>query len=71
MKNTKKDYEVYQNLMSNKFDLEDRMAKIFNERWKLNNENTQCARQLRLTEDELRLFFKRKRIELKEDENRQ
>jgi len=54
-------------LMKNKFDIEDRIAKIFNEKYKLNNENLKCSQQLRLVEDQLRSMFSRIRIELKED----
>ncbi|KKM92287.1 hypothetical protein LCGC14_1219950 [marine sediment metagenome] len=53
--------------MKNKFDIEDRIAKIFNEKYKLNNENLKCSQQLRLVEDQLRSMFSRIRIELKED----
>ncbi len=49
-KQPKLDYKHLQTLMRHKHDLEDRMAKIFNERWKLNNENTKCGKQLRLVE---------------------
>ena len=59
-----KELELYPQLMKQKFDLEDRMAKIGNERWRLNNENTKCGQQLRLVEDELRVLFDRMRVEL-------
>ncbi len=65
---SKKTFNEYSKLMRQKFDLEDKMAKIFNERWKLNNENIQCSKQLRLVEDQIRLMFSRIRIERKEDE---
>ena len=65
----KKNFEEYQTLMKQKFDLEDRMAKIFNERWKLNKENTKCGQQLGLVEDQLRNMFDRFRIELKSDKD--
>ncbi len=64
---SKKDFKTYETLMKQKFDLEDRMAKIFNERWKLNKENTKCGMQLKLVEDQVRSMFNRFRIELKED----
>ena len=64
---SKKDFNEYNSLMKQKFDLEDRQARIFNERWKLNNENTQCGQQLRLVEDQIRLMFNRMRIEKKEE----
>ncbi len=67
-KQPKKDFRYYQTLMKNKFDLEDRMAKIHNERWKLNNENIKCEQQLRLVEDQLRGMFQRIRIETKKDD---
>ena len=60
----KEELELYPKLMKQKFDLEDRMAKIGNERWRLNNENTKCGQQLRLVEDELRVLFDRMRIEM-------
>ena len=66
-KQSKKNFNEYEKLMKHKFDLEDRMAKIFNERWKLKNENTKCSLQLRLVEDQVRSMFNRFRIELKED----
>ena len=59
-----KDFDLYQKLMKQKFDLEDRMAKIGNERWRLNNENTKCGGQLRIVEDELRVLFDRMRVEM-------
>ena len=53
--------------MKDKFDLEDRMAKITNEKWRLNNENTKCGQQLRVVEDQLRGIFNRIRIELEQN----
>ena len=67
MSKSKKDFEEYQDLMKDKFDLEDRMAKITNERWRLNNENTKCGQQLRIVEDQLRGIFNRIRIELEQN----
>ena len=66
-KQSKKDFNQYEKLMKHKFDIEDRMAKIHNERWKLNNENTKLGQQLRLVEDQVRSMFSRFRIELKKD----
>lgn len=54
--------------MKQKFDLEDRMDTIANEKWKLNNENTKCGQQLRVVEDQIRDMFNRMRIELKKEE---
>ncbi len=68
-KQSRKDYNHYETLMKHKFDLEDRQAKIHNERWKLNNENTKCGQKLRLVEDQLRGMFKRFRIEMKKEES--
>ena len=68
MSKSRRNFKEYSALMKHKFDLEDRMAKIFNERWKLNNENTKCVKQLRLVEDQIRSMFKRFRIELKVEE---
>ncbi len=67
-KKNKLDFEHLQTLMKTKHDLEDRKAHIFNERWKLNNENTKCSQQLRLVEDQIRSMFGRVRIEEKKDE---
>ena len=53
-KQSKPDFKYLQTLMRNKHDIEDKMAKIFNERWKLNNENSKCGQQLRLVEDQVR-----------------
>lgn len=64
---SKKCFGDYQNLMKQKFDLEDRMDTIANERWKLNNENTKCGQQLRIVEDQIRDMFNRIRIELNKD----
>jgi len=69
MSKSKQDFNEYRTLMKNKFDIEDRMAKIHNERWKLNNENTKCGQQLRLVEDQIRSLFSRVRINLMKDEN--
>jgi len=66
--NMKKDINYYQELMKSKFDWEDKIVKIANEIWKKKNEKLKAIQQLRLTEDQLRLFFKRKRIELEENE---
>ena len=66
---SKKTFNEYSKLMKQKFDIEDRMAKIFNESWKLNNESTQCSKQLRLVEDQIRLMFDRIRIEKEEEES--
>ncbi len=63
----KKNLSEYETIMKHKFDIEDRMAKIHNERWKLNNENTKLGQQLRLVEDQVRDMFNRFRIELKKD----
>ncbi len=68
-KNSKKDFDHYETLMKHKFDLEDRMAKIHNERWKLNNENLKKGQQLRLVEDQLRNMFDRFRVEMKKEES--
>ncbi len=65
----KKDFNEYQKLMKNKFDLEDRMAKIANERWKLNNENTGCGKQLRVVEDQIRIMFDRIRVKENDGSN--
>ena len=67
-KQSKKNLNKYENLMKQKFDLQDRMANIFNERWKLNNENTKCSKQLALVEDQVRTIFNRFRVELKKDD---
>ena len=64
----KKDFNYYQELMKGKFDWEDKIITISNEIWKKKNEKLKAAQQLRLTEDQLRLFFKRKRVELEEKE---
>ena len=69
-KQHKKDFKYYQTLMKQKFDFEDRMAKIFNEKYKLSNENLKCSQQLRLVEDQLRTMFDRFRIELKKEEEK-
>lgn len=66
-KQSKKDFNDYQNLMNQKFDWEDRKVKIFQEIRKLKNEDLHCSQQLRLVEDQLRLFFKRKRLEIEEE----
>ena len=66
-KQPKKDFKEYETMMKHKFDIEDRMAKIHNERWKLNNENIKLGLQLRLVEDQVRSMFNRFRIELKKD----
>ena len=66
-KKNKVDYEFLQTLMRNKHNIEDRQAKIFNERWKLNNENTKCSQQLRLVEDQVRNMFGRIRVTLKKE----
>ena len=60
-------FNQYEKLMKQKYDLEDRMDKIYNEKWKLNNENTKCGQQLRLVEDQIRLMFHRMRVKLKEE----
>lgn len=66
-KNSKNDIEHYQILMNQKFDWEDRKIRIFQDIRKLKNEDLHCSQQLRLVEDGLRIFFKRKRIEIKEE----
>ena len=66
-KQSKKDFNEYEVLMKQKFDLEDRQAHIFNEKWKLNNENTRCGQQLAIVEDQIRIMFDRMRIELKKE----
>ena len=68
-KQPKKDFNQYETLMKHKFDIEDRMVKIANEKWKLNNENMKCGRQLRLVEDQVRNMFNRFRVKLKEEES--
>ena len=66
-KKNKVDFDYLQTLMKHKHEFEDRMAQIFNERWKLNNENTKCGQQLRVVEDQMRDMFGRYRIELKKE----
>ena len=66
-KQTRKNFNEYQKLMRQKFDLEDRKANIYNEKWKLTNENAQCSKQLMLVEDQIRLMFNRMRIEKEEE----
>ena len=68
MGKSKKDFNEYENLMKQKFDWEDKKVKIFQEITKLKNENLHCGQQLRLVEDQLRLFFNRARLEIKEEE---
>lgn len=63
-----KDTNYYQQLMKSKFDWEDTMARLSNLIFRKKNEKLKAAQQLKLTEDQLRLFFKRKRIELEEKE---
>ena len=63
----KKDKSDYDFLMKQEFDIEDRMAHIYNERWKLNNENTKLSLKLILVKDQIRSLFGRFRIELKKD----
>ena len=67
MPKSKKDFNEYSSLMKQKFDIEDRMAKIGNEKWKLNNENVRCGQQLKLVEDQIRLMFNRMRVENEEE----
>lgn len=67
-KTKKKTFENYDKLMDDKFNLEDRMANIANERWRLNNENIKCGQSLRVIEDQLRSMFKRIRIDIKKEE---
>ncbi len=69
MANPKKGLDEYTKLMKQKFDLEDRMARIGNLKWKLNNENVQCGQQLKLVEDQVRLMFNRMRVENEEDKS--
>ncbi len=61
----KKNLDEYDFLMKQQFDIEDRMAHIYNERWKLNNENTTLGKKLRLVQDQIRSIFNRFRVELK------
>ncbi len=63
----KEKFKEYQRLMNQKYDLEDRMAKIYNEKFELNNKNIKCGQQLKIVEDQIRLMFHRIRIELKKD----
>lgn len=57
----KKELEYYQNLMKQKFDWEDKIVTIGNEIWKKSNEKLKSIHQLRL-------FFKRERIEIEKNE---
>ena len=66
---SKKDFKYHQSLMNQKFDWEDKKVKIANQIFKLRNENLHCCQQLRLTEDQIRMFFNRKRIEVEEEES--
>jgi len=66
-KQSKQSLSEYESLMKQKFDTEDRMDTIANERWRLNNENLKCSQQLRLIEDQIRLMFNRMRVELKKE----
>ena len=68
MSKTKKGFDEYQALMKQKFDWEDKKVKVFQDIRKLKNEDLHCSQQLRLVEDQLRLFFNRKRIEIQEKE---
>lgn len=70
VKMSKKNSKEYDSLMKQKHDLEDRMANIFNAKWKLSNENTKLGLQLRVVEDQLRSLFGRVRIELKKDKEK-
>ena len=63
----KKDFNEYQKLMEQKFNWEDRKVNIFQEIRKLKNEDLHCSQQLRIVEDQLRLFFNRKRLEKEEE----
>jgi hypothetical protein len=65
----KKEFNEYQNLMKQKFDLEDKMKTIGHDIWLKKNENIQAGKQLALVEDQLRLFFDRKRLEFDEEED--
>ena len=66
--NSKKDFNEYQKLMKDKFDLEDKIKTIGHDRWLKKNQLIQAGRQLALVEDQLRLFFDRKRLEFEEED---
>jgi len=67
VKNSKKDFNEYQRITKQKFDLEDKITTIRHNVWEEKNEVLQTLRQLRLVEDQLRLFFNRQRLEFKEE----
>ena len=66
-KQSKKDFDEYQRITKQKFDLEDKITTIRHNVWEERNEVLQTLRQLRLVEDQLRIFFNRERLEFKED----
>ena len=70
MNKSKKDFKDYERITLQKFDWEDKKAKIFNKIQELRREDLHCSQQLRIVEDQLRLFFGRIRIELKKDDEK-
>ena len=63
---SKKDFNEYQRITKQKFDLEDKITTIRHNMWEEKNEVLQTLMQLRLVEDQLRAFFNRQRLEFKE-----
>lgn len=69
MKNGKDNFNRYQELMREKFDLEDRVKKNNHRKWELNCENVQLGRQKTLVEHQLRNLLGRKIIEFEDNGN--
>ena len=68
-------FKEHQKLMEQKWNLEDKVKELGHEQWKLKNKVIELGlkkgenkRQLALIEDQLRVFFNRKIINLEEGE---
>ena len=68
MTKQKKDFKLYQELMKQKFDLEDKIKVTGHDIWLKKNEKLKCHKQLGLVEDQVREFFQRKRIEFEDED---
>ena len=69
-------FKEHQKLMEQKWNLEDKVKELGHEQWKLKNKVIELGlkkgenqRQLGLIEDQLRVFFNRKIINLEEGED--
>lgn len=62
-----KDFDTYQKFTIDRFNLENEKVRIGNKIFRLKNENLKYSQQIRIIDDQLRVFFDMQRVKVEKD----